>query len=72
LRLEFAAKELAESNKSLAEIANGAGFYDQSHFSNQFRRLMNMTPSQFRTELKKTGQELSKKHRSSKTWLLKN
>jgi AraC family transcriptional regulator len=34
---------------SLAEIAVRAGFYDQSQFSRHFKRLVGVTPSQFRT-----------------------
>jgi AraC-like DNA-binding protein len=34
---------------SLAERAARAGFYDQSQFSNHFKRLVGVTPSQFRT-----------------------
>src|SRR5262249_55158942 len=34
---------------SLAEIAAGAGFSDQSHFSHHFKRLTGVTPGRFRT-----------------------
>jgi AraC family transcriptional regulator len=34
---------------SLAEIATRAGFYDQSQFSYHFKRLVGVTPGQFRT-----------------------
>jgi AraC-like DNA-binding protein len=33
---------------SLAEIALGAGFSDQSHFSNLFRRHTGLSPYKFR------------------------
>ena len=66
LRLEFAAKELAASNKSLAEIATGAGFYDQSHFCNEFRRFMNITPGKFRINANARNPH-TRKPRSSKT-----
>jgi len=29
-------------------VATRAGFSDQSHFTNRFRRLVGVTPSQFR------------------------
>jgi len=32
----------------VADIALGAGFYDQSHFANAFKRYTGMTPSEFR------------------------
>lgn len=47
LRLEFAARELALSNRTLGEIALAAGFYDQSHFTNAFRRRFGLTPSAY-------------------------
>ncbi|MBA3496775.1 MAG: helix-turn-helix domain-containing protein [Gemmatimonadales bacterium] len=39
---------MAETDTSLAEIALAAGFADQSHFSNLFRREMGVSPSAFR------------------------
>jgi AraC family transcriptional regulator len=39
----------AGSDLSLAEVAARAGFYDQSQFSHHFKRLLGVTPSQFRT-----------------------
>lgn len=66
LRLEFAAQELVRSNKSLAEIALTAGFYDQSQFSREFRRFMVMTPSEFRANLR-LGSVNTKELRFSKT-----
>jgi AraC family transcriptional regulator len=43
-----AARELAETDAPLAEIALAAGFADQSHFSNVFRRETGLSPSAFR------------------------
>jgi AraC family transcriptional regulator len=48
LRIEHACRELCESDASLAAIASAAGFSDQSHFSRTFKRLMAMTPAQYR------------------------
>lgn len=48
LRVEYASQELVETDRPLAEIALEAGFSDQSHFSNIFRRLTGTTPSQAR------------------------
>jgi AraC family transcriptional regulator len=44
------AKELlqAGTDLSLAEVAAHAGFSDQSHFSGHFKRLIGVTPGQFR------------------------
>lgn len=48
LRIEFAARELAKTNRSLAEIAAMAGFSDQAHFARTFRRSTNLTPTEYR------------------------
>jgi AraC family transcriptional regulator len=37
-----------DGDLSLAEIAARAGFSDQSQFSHHFKRLVGVTPSQFR------------------------
>jgi AraC family transcriptional regulator len=38
----------AETDLSLAEVAVRAGFYDQSQFSHHFKRLVGVTPGQYR------------------------
>ena len=48
LRIERATDQLAQTELSLAEIALGAGFSDQSHFSNLFRHHTGFSPSKFR------------------------
>jgi AraC family transcriptional regulator len=48
LRIEHACRELCGSDAALAAIASAAGFSDQSHFSRTFKRLMQMTPAQYR------------------------
>jgi AraC family transcriptional regulator len=48
LRVERACRQLSSSDESLATIAAAAGFSDQSHFSRTFKRLMGMTPTQYR------------------------
>ena len=50
LRVDRAADLLASSNLSIADIALEAGFSDQSHLSNVFRRLRGMTPSGYRAQ----------------------
>jgi AraC family transcriptional regulator len=52
LRIERAAEQLASGNQPLAEIALAAGFADQSHFSNVFRRRVGMSPSVYRREVR--------------------
>lgn len=48
LRVEVACREISESNTPLSEIASLAGFYDQSHLTNTFKRLTGMTPAEYR------------------------
>lgn len=49
--LELAA---ADPDPSWAEIALGAGYYDQSHLSNEFRAITGLTPRQYVTNLQDT------------------
>ena len=48
LRLKTACSELTCSAKPIMEIALDLGFYDQSSFTLHFRKLMGMTPLQYR------------------------
>lgn len=48
LRVEWAAQEMLRSTEPISRIALLAGFYDQAHFANVFRRLMGMSPAQYR------------------------
>jgi AraC family transcriptional regulator len=48
LRVEYACKEIAGSDASLAQIALMAGFSSQSHFAKTFKRLTGMTPLEYR------------------------
>ena len=48
-RLEKAKALLADSNLSIAEIAQQVGFYDQSHFTHTFKKRTALTPQQYRT-----------------------
>lgn len=50
LRLELALTDLADSARPLAQVAQRAGFYDQSHFTNLFRRAYGTTPARYRRE----------------------
>lgn len=51
LRIEIACREMIKPSASLAEIAVTCGFYDQSHFSKTFKRVMNTTPRGYRAKL---------------------
>ena len=48
IRLSFS-NVYGMSDLSLAEVALRAGFSDQSQFSRHFKRLVGVTPGQFRT-----------------------
>lgn len=66
VRLDYAVRELTESNKSLAEIAVAAGFYDQSHLTHEFKLHLNMTPARFRATVRGSHKN-TKSLRFSKT-----
>jgi len=57
LRVTRAADELAHTDQTLAEIAIGCGFYDQSHFHRVFKKHVKITPAQYRE--RKGGQSVS-------------
>jgi AraC family transcriptional regulator len=48
LRVDYAARQLADSESPLSEIALDAGFSDQSQFTKTFKRLTGLTPARFR------------------------
>jgi AraC family transcriptional regulator len=48
LRIEFACREISVTDSPLALIASQSGFYDQSHFSRTFKRIMEITPGEYR------------------------
>lgn len=49
LRLDWAARRLADSPDGIAQIALQAGFFDQSHFTRTFKRKFGLTPMAYRT-----------------------
>lgn len=50
-RIGFACRELLKSDVTLTNIALSAGFYDQSHFSKAFKRVIGITPARYRARL---------------------
>jgi AraC family transcriptional regulator len=60
LRIERAARQLADTDRPLAEIALAEGFSDQSHFSNLFRRHTGLSPFQFRSANRSTQARYSR------------
>jgi AraC family transcriptional regulator len=51
LRVNHAAGALIETREPLSAIALNAGFYDQPHFTNIFRRYVGVTPAEYRARL---------------------
>lgn len=47
-RVQLARRLLVETTLPLAEVADHAGFYDQSHFNYHFKRLVGVTPRAMR------------------------
>jgi AraC family transcriptional regulator len=50
-RLEVARRHLADPTLTLAQVAAGAGFADQSHLTRAFKRFTGLTPGRYRTFL---------------------
>lgn len=50
-RLELAARALATSEATLAQVAIDAGFCDQSHFTRAFQRIFGSTPAEYRRSI---------------------
>jgi len=55
LKIEKACKLLQESEKAVVEIAFETGFISEVHFSKMFKKKMNITPSVFRKQFKKSA-----------------
>lgn len=55
LRVEYATNQVGGTNRSLSAIALESGFSDQSHFTTVFKKVVGMTPSEYR----RSAQQLS-------------
>lgn len=51
VRVEHACDLICSTRRALAEIAAEVGFFDQSHLTRAFRRVMGTTPARYRTAL---------------------
>lgn len=51
-RIERAKKLLAQSNQPIEKICQEVGFQSQSHFTNVFRKLIGLTPRNYREKVK--------------------
>jgi PAS domain S-box-containing protein len=54
-RLEVALRLLGSEDVPLAAIAAQCGYYDQAAFTRQFKRVVGMTPGQYRTRISGNG-----------------
>ncbi|MFP4082313.1 MAG: helix-turn-helix domain-containing protein [Candidatus Aminicenantes bacterium] len=52
LRIDYGKYLLLNTDVNLADLSNEVGFYDQSHFTKNFKKMEKMTPSQFRSKYK--------------------
>ncbi len=52
LRIEFACRKLTNQDRPISEIADAAGFFDQSHLTRTFKRVLGITPAEFRKQLR--------------------
>jgi AraC family transcriptional regulator len=50
LRVDWAARAMATTDTPLVQIAQSAGFSDQSEFTRRFREVMGMTPGRYRAQ----------------------
>lgn len=50
-RLELAALSLRTTDEALASLAERAGFFDQSHFTNAFKQVFHVTPAEYRRSM---------------------
>ena len=57
IRMQRATQMLRYTNKSIADIAAKTGFPDIYYFSRAFKREMNVSPSEYREQYRKEGNE---------------
>lgn len=53
MRIDKACELLIQTNDTLSSIAYDCGFFDHSHFTKNFKRLKDMSPSQYRSQYHK-------------------
>lgn len=58
IRLDFAAEQLSGTDRPLAVIAQQAGFFDQSHFTNSFTRYLGTSPLRYRRAVRAPARAL--------------
>lgn len=53
MQFNYAFRQLALSNKHILDVVTAAGYYDQPHFINHFRKVFGVSPGQFFDEYEK-------------------
>ncbi len=59
VRVNAACQDLTRTDLSITQIAQRAGFYDQSYFTKQFRKLMGHTPTGYRRKYHRGGEGIA-------------
>ena len=62
IRMERAGRLLRETDLSLAEIADRAGFADANYLSVAFKKQMGVSPRAYRADIRTTGGKLEAVH----------
>lgn len=60
LRIEYASKQISDTNSSLVDIALASGFSDQSHFTVAFKNFTGTTPSAYRCICRETNPSIQR------------
>jgi PAS domain S-box-containing protein len=50
IRVEAACRLLADTEQTVSAVAHATGFHDHAHLSRSFRRVMNVTPTEYRKQ----------------------
>jgi len=61
----MAMRQLRDTDVPIAEIALRAGFADQSHFTNLFRRITGCTPRAYRDRARNISASTSRAYKTS-------
>ena len=54
LRLKAALKDLSQRTRSLADVADSNGYFDQAHFANECREIAGFSPSEYKPMARST------------------
>ncbi len=64
-KLEYAKKELSETNISITDLAYSLGFSSSNYFSSVFKKIMNCTPKDYRSHFQSTAFQ-DKRHKKNR------